>query len=114
MKLKLIIPVIIMTIFTSCTQVVLSAADEVRLNTWTTELDNGYSVKLSFDEDTAIFKMKNTEADEATVIKGLCVFDEMRFLIYNQNENEPYVFDYKIKNNTLILKYEENSLVLTR
>ena len=114
MKIKLIIPLIIMALLCSCTQVVTDKADEVRLNNWSAALGNENRVSLSFDGDTAEFKVQSDDSDAAVTLKGVGVVDNNNILIYNQSESEPYFFTYKIKNNTLILGYDGGRLTLTR
>ena len=75
---------------------------------------NGTVVTLSFKNDTAEFCAKSKDSDAQTTIKGICFFDEKSMLIYNKNDSEPYIFEYEIKNNKLILKYGGGKLVLTR
>ena len=114
MKIKLIIPVLIMVILTSCTQVISDSADEIRLNSWRTELNSGSTVALRFDGDNAELKVDSKDKDACVSLKGLCVIDEKTVFIYNKSEGEPYYFNYNIKNNTLVLKYDSGTLVLTR
>ncbi|MBR1731407.1 MAG: hypothetical protein IJ725_03105 [Ruminococcus sp.] len=114
MKLKLIIPIIIALLLTSCTQVIVDEADEIRLNKWCAKLENESEVSLSFDDNTACFRIDSKDKDAETEIKGLSVIDNKNIMIYNESESEPYFFEYKIKNNTLTLKYSGGSLTLTR
>ena len=114
LKIKFIIPIIIIFFLTSCTQLVTNTADETRMNTWKAELQNGSIVTLSFENDTAQFRVEDEDGDVLTRIKGLCFFDNKSMLIYNKSESEPYIFEYKIKNNKLVLSYGGGRLVLTR
>lgn len=114
MKLKLIIPIIIAIIMSSCTQVVIDSADEVRLNSWVAKLKNGSSVSLNFIDDIATLNIKNPDKNACVSIKGLGVIDDKRILIHNKSESESYIFNYTIKNNHLILKYNHGSISLSR
>lgn len=114
MKTKLIILLFTALLLTSCTRVTLDKADEIRMNTWSAELENGSVVTLSFQDDNAEFKINGKDKDARADLKGLCVIDDKKILIYNQSESESYFFDYKIKNNTLILNYNGGSMILTR
>ena len=114
MKIKLLIPIIIAVIMSSCTQVVIDSADEIRMNTWSTKLQNGSVVSLRFKEDIACFKINSSDKDACACIKGLGVIDDSKIMIYNKSDNEPYFFNYKIKKNTLVLSYENGSLTLSR
>lgn len=114
MKIKLLITIIIMLFLTSCTQVVKSPADEVRMNRWSTELGSGSVVTLSFKDDTGELIIDGKGNAPKTSIKGLAVIDNSLIMLYDKAEREPYYFKYKIKNNTLILKYNKDSIVLTR
>ena len=114
MKLKLIILFIIVILLTSCTQVIVDEADEIRLNKWSAELENSSTVTLDFDDDIARFKIKSKDKEANSIIKGLYAIDDKNIMIYNQDENEPYFFGYKINNNKLVLKYDGGSLALTR
>lgn len=113
MKIKLIIPIIIILLLTSCTQVIVNNSDEIRMNKWSAESENGNKAVLRFNEEIAEFKVMNNNK-ELLSLKGLCVIDDKKLLIYNQSEQEPYFFDYKISNNNLILNYDGKSLNLTR
>ena len=113
MKIKLFIPIVIILLLTSCTQVIVDRADEIRMNKWTAQQENGNMISLSFRDDVAEFNVKNNNK-KILNLKGLCVIDDKRMLIYNQSEEEPYFFDYKINNNKLILKYDKGKIELTR
>ena len=114
MKIKLIIPIIIAVIMTSCTQIVIDSADEIRMNTWSTKLQNGSAVSLRFKQDTACFKIISSDKDACACIKGLGLIDDSKIMIYNKSDNEPYLFNYIIKNNTLKLTYNKDSILLLR
>lgn len=114
MKFKLIIPILIMVIMTSCTRVIVDTEDEIRMNKWSASLKNGSSITLVFEDDIAEFKIYSKDKGAQADLKGLCVIDDKKILIYNQNEGEPYFFDYKVKNNELILRYDGGKLVLNR
>ena len=113
MKKKLIIPIIIMIILSSCTQVVVNTADEIRMNKWSGKTENGNVFTLSFKNDKAEFKVQNNNKLNL-ILKGLCAIDNKRIMIYNQSENEPYFFEYTINNNNLILKYDNGIIKLRR
>lgn len=114
MKIKLVIPIILIFIMTSCAPVITGTADEIRINDWSATLKNGSVVTLSFDEDYAEFKINSTDKDAEADIKGLGVIDNRQILIYNQSEIEPYYFKYSLNNNKLTLKYNGGKVVLTR
>ena len=114
MRLKLFIPIIIMFFLTSCTQVIMNTADEIRQNNWSAKPENGSVITLRFNDDNAEFRINSKDPDVCAEIKGLCFIDDKRIYIYNQIENEPYIFEYKLKNNQLILKFIGGKLVLIR
>lgn len=113
MKIKLLVPMVIILLMTSCTQVTVNNSDEIRMNKWTSMTENGNTASLTFKEDIAEFKVRNNNK-ELFRLKGLCVIDSKRLLIYNQSDSEPYFFEYIIKNNNLTLKYDGGSIKLTR
>ena len=113
MKLKLLIPIIIILMMTSCTQVIVNNSDEIRMNKWTAKSENGNVSVLSFKDDFAEFKVKNNNK-ELLHLKGLCAIDNNRLMIYNNSEQEPYFFEYKMNNNNLTLKYDGGSLIFAR
>ena len=113
MKLKLITSILIILFLTSCTQVVVDNSDEIRMNKWSAKSENGNISVLKFKNDIAEFKVKNNNK-EIVYLKGLCLIDDKKLMIYNQSEQEPYFFEYKIKNNNLILKYDGKNLKFSR
>ena len=115
MKIKLVISVIIIMLFmTSCARTAADTADEIRLNSWSAALQNGSVVTLSFKNDTAELTVKSMDINARASIKGLCFFDKKSMLIYDKKECEPYIFNYRINNNTLILNYSGGRMILTR
>lgn len=112
MKFKLIIPILIMIFLCSCARVIDDAVDEIRMNRWSAKLQNGSVASLSFNDDYASFKIQSKDKAACAAIKGLGIIDDKTIFIYNLSDNEPYYFDYIIKNNTLIIKYNGGKLTL--
>ena len=114
MKIKLIIPIIIMLFMTACSQVITDIPDEIRLNSWSTKLENESVVSLSFEGDNAKFTVKSSDKDASVSIEGLCSFDNKNLMIYNKKDAQPYFFKYKLNNDKLVLKYDGGAIRLSR
>ena len=114
MKIKLIIPIFIMIFLCSCSSVVKNAADEIRLNKWSAELENKSVVTLQFKGDTAKLNIKAESKEASAQIKGVSFIDTKRIVIVNNSDKELYTFNYTLKNNKLKLKYKGGAVSLTR
>ncbi|MCH5303322.1 MAG: hypothetical protein J1E41_00540 [Ruminococcus sp.] len=98
----------------SCTQVVKNTADEIRLNTWSARLKSESMVTLKFKEDIASFKVTSSDKKPDLKLSGLCIIDSKNIMIFDDSDNQNYVFSYKLKENKLILGYNSVKLTLKR
>ncbi len=98
----------------SCTQVIKNSADEIRLSSWRAELKSGGVCELKFDEDDVEFIILNLKNKSASVIKGKAFFDKNRMIVFDEKDEQSYVFNFKLKNNKLTLFYNSGKLTLKR
>lgn len=109
-KLIAVFPIIICLVFTSCMADTTGYSSELTSSDWKATLKGGAEVKLSFDEETAMFSMKNGEAESE--IKGKYIVDEIMFVIFVPEISQNYGFEYTPKGDTLDLKYGEYTITL--
>ncbi len=95
----------------ACTDVVNNSADELRLNSWSAQLDNGSVILLSFSEDYATFKLANSE-EETCVIDGLCEISDTAFVIHDKSTSTSFAFSYIVHFDSVEIYYEGNSVSL--
>ena len=114
MKRILFLFVVFPVLLSSCAPVVSTVSDEIRLNSWSARLKNGSSVALSFTGDNADFIISHSDKSRCSELKGLCVIDGDELMIYNSSDGEPYIFEYTLNDNKLVLKYDGGKLSLTK
>ncbi len=115
MRIFRFLPVfMLIIIISSCTPVVKNTADEIRRNVWSAELKSGECVTLDFKEDDALFKILSKNKKTVLKIKGLCIIDKKKMMIFDSTDKENYVFDYKLKDDKLKLFYDSGELTLVR
>ena len=113
-KLRLILVAILLILtFTSCTQIVSNTADQIRLNNWKTVLENESIVTLNFNEDIATFSVKENNKTYLK-LKGVCIFDKDSLVIFDEKTSYKYSFDYIVTRNKLKLDYGGNSITLKK
>ena len=112
--LKFFTAFILIIIMSSCTQIIKNTADEIRLNKWKAKLKSGSIVTLKFKEDSADFNISSKDKKSDVKLCGLCVIDSENIMIFDDNDNQNYVFSYKVKDNKLVLNYDEGEMVLKR
>lgn len=112
MKKILLIPLCILLLLTSCTQVVSNTADEIRLNKWSATLGGNRRVTLSFNDDIGSFNISSKE--NKIKIKGLTIIDSDTIAIFDSDDSEVYRFKYSLKENKLKLTNSYGTLYLKR
>ena len=96
----------------SCTRVISSPSDELKMYRWTCEEENGCSVSLSFDETDAELSVVN---DSFTFdIKGLCVLDEDTLTICDSDSGNNYSFGYQLYGDRVELSFNAGVLELNK
>ena len=78
----------------SCTRVLNSPADELRLYAWEYESDNGSCVSLQFDDTNAYLTIEN-DTDSLT-LSGLCIATDDRLTICDDDSGLHYSFCYQL------------------
>lgn len=78
----------------SCTRVINSASDELRMYRWSCEEENGCCVTLRFDDTDAYLHIEN---DAYTLdIGGLCAADKDSLTICDNESGNHYTFGYHL------------------
>lgn len=113
MKLKFIMPIILIVLLCSCSRVQANKADEIRAHKWSAQLKSK-SVELSFHGDEATFTTSSNGTAPNASIKGLCVIDDRDIFISDSESEQSYRFSYTLKNNRLILRFDGGELTLLR
>lgn len=111
---RLLLAFTLVFIMTSCTQVIKNPADEIRLASWKASLKNGERVKLDFDEDNVNFIILNSKNKSVLKLSGKAFFDRNRMMIFDRNDSQSYVFNYKLRDNKLELNYGGGKITLKR
>lgn len=113
--LKIIfLPLLLVIMLSSCTQIIDNYADEIRLNKWSAELENENSVTLKFKEDNAVFEVVSKDKQSCVKLKGLCIIDKSNIMISDKYDGQNYIFSYKLKDNRLKLTYNDGTITLKR
>lgn len=107
---------VIMLILTlsSCTPVIKTPMDEIRLNSWSASLNGRKRAELRFSEDRAVFNILNKNNKSYIKINGTAFMDGNNLVIFDENDKESYVFSLKLKENILTLGYDGGKLRLKR
>lgn len=113
-RLFTLLCVVLTLFFASCSEVVSTPIDEIRLNSWHLKTDYGSNISLSFNDDISEFKVITNNNEANVTVKGLCVIDDEHIVIFDQTDNQTYIFSYKLSGNQLILGYENGEIVLQR
>ncbi len=92
--------IIAFTLF-GCSPVINNDADEIKLHSWKSD-----SAELSFDGDSAVMSLSFDNRN--TIIDGLCVFDDEKFIIFD--DSDKYFFYYELSGKTLSISYNGDTL----
>lgn len=97
----------------SCSRCVINSGDELTLNTWQTQFDNGNVVSLSFDADNATFSL--TYSDKTKVeLCGLCELSNTSFVIHDNDTLSEYKFDYIVHFDSVDITYADTTVSLNK
>ena len=101
-------------IFTSCSRVIETSNDEIKMNKWIMKDGNYNIVTLYFKDDVGIFKVKSSQNHLNVKLKGLSIIDNEKISILNESDNKNYIFKYKLKGNILKMWYMDGKIILYR
>lgn len=96
----------------SCTPVINNASDELRMNDWRYEGDNGSTVSLSFDDTDAYLYIEN--AAYTLDISGLCAADDDSLTICDTDIGKNYSFGYHLYGDRVELNFGSGVLELLK
>lgn len=97
----------------SCTRVIKTPADEIRLNGWSCEFKDKSSFSLGFMGDDALIIILNSNKKEIFKIYGKAFIDKKRIVVFDEGGNN-YVFKYNLKGSVLSLKYNGGEISLKK
>ena len=97
---------VLAVLFSGCTDVIASDADEIKSRRW--EYSDGVSISstLTFKGDEAFLTVRS--GGEEVTISGLCVFGDEDLVILDALDE--FVFGYRLDGKTLTLTYEGRSI----
>lgn len=95
-----------------CTRVIRDASDELVMYSWSTVLEGGAEVSLTFEDEDAAFSVKNGE--NSSTVKGYCVLSSDQFVIIDEKTEESYTFDYILRGDSVELSYQNSLIILER
>lgn len=96
----------------SCTRVINSASDELKMYHWYCEEDNGSIISLSFDDINAGLTIEN-EAFSMD-IEGLCIADDESFTICDSESKNNYTFRYQLYGDRVELSFGSGMITLDK
>lgn len=96
----------------SCTQVINSPSDELRMYRWTCEQENGCFVSLSFEGTDALLHIENDVG--TTDLDGLCVTDDDSLTICDTDSDNNYTFGYRLYGDRVELYFNDAVLTLNK
>ena len=97
-------------LFSGCTQVIESTADELRFNRWQAENENGTQIFLSFDLNHAEMKFVGTDEDASGIIAGPCIVSDSGFIITDTSMGEIFYFTYALSGDKVTVGYQEQTI----
>ncbi len=103
---------VIVFILSGCTRSVKGRSDELRMYDWQSEFDNGNTVSLSFDGSDATLIIVND--DHTLDISGLCAIDNESFVIFDENSDTNFAFDYKLYGDRVELSADNGTISLKK
>lgn len=99
-------------LLSGCKRTVSSPSDEIRLYSWSAELDNGNTATLRFKDDNADFKVNNK--DFSLDISGYCHIEDDSISVYDNSTEEYYRFIYTLHGDSLELGYMGGTIKLSK
>ncbi|MBQ4128438.1 MAG: hypothetical protein IJD68_01540 [Ruminococcus sp.] len=97
--------------FCGCSRNVVNCADELVLNSYYKELDNGNNISLSFNGDEATLKLELIDGSSQK-ISGFCELSNSDFIIYDKETLMPYAFSYVVHFDGVDIVYDSNTVSL--
>lgn len=97
-------------LLTSCTVNTSGYSEELTSKAWEAKLDGGAEVVLKFEDDYASLIIENGNLKNE--IKGKCIVDDTSFVIFDTQVDTNYLFNYEPQGNSLLLKRNDNTIVL--
>lgn len=97
---------------TSCTRVINSAADELRMYQWLCEQENGTVVTLSFDDTDAALNIGNDSF--SLDVEGLCTVKDDKLTICDAESHHNYTFGYRLYGDRVELNFGSGVIELKK
>jgi len=101
-----------MMLLCACQRSVDSPSDEIVLFDWRSESDNGNTVSLRFEEDSAIFTGENDSFHVS--VSGYCAMYNDRFIISDTKTRDNYTFHYQLFGDHIELTYGDGTISLNK
>lgn len=113
MRGKILLLLLIASVMlTSCTQVLNSPADEIRLYGWQSETNNGSEASLCFDGSVCRFDFAGGET--SFTLEGQCFLTDDRLIISDDASGQNYSFGYRLYGDRAELSYNGSVLSLDK
>lgn len=97
----------------SCSQIVQTSSEELKLYEWQRDNENGTQIFLRFSEDTALLSIQG-DKEVTCEITGLCVANEETFVISDTSMMKNISFNYKVYGDHLDLTYGGSTISLEK
>lgn len=78
----------------SCSRVIVTPADELCINSWSSTFDNGNTASLSFGEDTCSLVIENS--DHVLDLFGIYAVTDDSLIICDADSGVHYTFGYRL------------------
>ncbi|MBQ3265565.1 MAG: hypothetical protein IJH07_07285 [Ruminococcus sp.] len=106
-----VLAAVVMTLV-SCTRIISSPADELRMYSWRGEAENGSTAALTFDDTDGSFVIEND--DSSLTLSGLCFADDEKIIICDDESGQNYTFAYRLYGDRVELTYDGSTLTLDK
>ena len=84
----------VMMLLCACQRTINTPADEIVLYEWRSQLDNGNTVSLRFEDDNAVLTAQNDRFQ--LTVSGYCAMYDDCFLICDTDTTDNYTFYYQL------------------
>ena len=112
-RVSLIVPALILLMLTAgCTRQVRSPCDELQMNRWGTQTQNGNVLELTFDDRRAVFSAVNDSF--ALTVSGVFSADDTTLVIYDDATGMPFRFSYMLHGDGIELTYRDGTVLLNK
>ncbi len=114
MRGKFFVPFLLIAVMllSSCTQIINSAADELRMFSWEGTADNGNTASLLFCDNKASLSLQTH--DGLLRIHGLCLVDDEKLMICDEGSGMNYSFGYTLYGDRVELTATNGTLTLNK